>query len=54
MSAEPVYEHRLVYFGEINKYLVDGWEPTPGTTHVIRYIGQIVHTHVWLRRRVAT
>lgn len=46
------YEHRLVYFGEVDAALSDGWEPAPGMSNVVRYVGSHALTYVWLRRPV--
>lgn len=49
--AEPVYEYKLVYFGSVDKFLAEGWEPNPGTSDVHRQLGSLVQTFVWMRRR---
>ena len=44
------YDQKLIYFGSIQEALAEGWEPTPHVYHVIRYVGQMAQTWVWMRR----
>lgn len=48
--SQSDYEYQLVYFGSLNEQLALGWEPAPGMSSVVRYVGTFAQTWVWLRR----
>lgn len=47
-----VYEHELVYIGSVKTRIAEGWEPTPDTAQVNKYVGGAMQylTYVWMRR----
>ncbi len=52
MAETDEYEHELVYIGAVGKHVKEGWEPTPDTPQVSKYVGGAMQylTYVWMRR----
>jgi hypothetical protein len=45
-----IYEYKLVYSGQIDKHLSEGWEPVPNTENVVTHNMNTPMTYVFLRR----